>query len=89
MKKILLMMLFVLLIISCSNETNDPIVCKENVQKIFPECVIYNLSNFRFIIYNESTNEIYYAESDNVWNADMSLIKVIRKKNKNYNGGKQ
>ena len=80
MKRLLIFLsfIFVCLTFAACNGAMNPQLCADNVKKAFPNCVIYRISNYRFMAVDTSLAKPwpYYIETDNITDAEVSRIKV-------------
>lgn len=50
----------------------------DNVKKTFPKGTIYSNESVRYVIIQDSI--VYMVVTDNLWNANVSDIKILQKK---------
>ena len=60
------------------NGATDSDICAVSVKKAFPKCIIYKISDFKFIVVDTSVAKPwpYYVETNNILDAEISKVKV-------------
>ena len=87
MKKLFLLLIIVGVFLTSCGGGGDSSISLQNVEKTFPNGLIYRKSSFTYIVHDTVTKKMYYVTTMNSFDDEVNGVKVLEQVTTKYKDG--